>query len=235
VLVRAGHTEAGCDLAQLAGCTPAAVICEILKEDGTMARLPDLVDFAGQFGLKIGAIADLIHYRSRNEKLIERRLSKPVHTPYGEFTLHAFADRSSDEVHLALTRGEISAARETLVRVHEPLSALDFLDPAGSRHTFPLDVALAAISRADAGVIVLLHRPESGADMLAALANDGAKTPTTRWDPRTYGIGAQILRELGVGKMKLLGSPRRMPSVAGFDLEVTGHIATQAELALPQR
>lgn len=235
VLVRAGHTEAGCDLAELAGCTPAAVICEILKEDGTMARLPDLVDFAGQFGLKIGAIADLIHYRSRNEKLVELRLSKPVHTPYGDFTLHAFADRSSEEVHLALTRGEIDAARETLVRVHEPLSALDFLDPAGGRHTFPLDVALGAISRADAGVIVLLHRAESGADMLAALSPEATKAPTTRWDPRTYGIGAQILRELGVGKMKLLGSPRRMPSVAGFDLEVTGHIATLAELALPPR
>lgn len=229
VLVRAGHTEAGCDLAQLAGCEPSSVICEILKEDGTMARLPDLQEFAREHGLKIGAIADLIHYRSRNEKLVERKLTKPVRTPYGEFTLHAFADRTSQEVHLALTHGDISAGRETLVRVHEPLSALDFLDPDGSSSTFPLDVALAAISKAPAGAIVLLRKPQSGAELLAGLAADQSAKPA-RWDPRTYGIGAQILRELGVGQMKLLGSARRMPSVAGFDLEVTGNIATREQL-----
>ncbi|MBK5914053.1 bifunctional 3,4-dihydroxy-2-butanone-4-phosphate synthase/GTP cyclohydrolase II [Rhodocyclus purpureus] len=229
VLVRAGHTEAGCDLAQLAGCEPSSVICEILKEDGTMARLPDLQEFAREHGLKIGAIADLIHYRSRNEKLVERKLTKPVRTPYGEFTLHAFADRTSQEVHLALTHGDISAERETLVRVHEPLSALDFLDPDGRSSTFPLDVALAAISKAPAGAIVLLRKPQSGAELLAGLATDQSAKPA-RWDPRTYGIGAQILRELGVGQMKLLGSARRMPSVAGFDLEVTGNIATREEL-----
>ena len=234
VLVRAGHTEAGCDLAQLAGCTPAAVICEILKEDGTMARLPDLEEFSRQHSIKIGAIADLIHYRSRNEKLIELRHSKPVSTPQGEFTLHAFSDRSSGEVHLALTHGDIRADRETLVRVHEPLSALDFLDPEGAHHTFPLHVALSAINQAEAGAVVLLRRPQSGADLLTALiGDDKPKTAAARWDPRTYGIGAQILRELGVGRMKLLGSPRKMPSVTGFDLEVTGNIANPAELVLP--
>ncbi len=235
VLVRAGHTEAGCDLALLAGCEPAAVICEILKDDGTMARLPDLVEFARQHGLKIGAIADLIHYRSHNETLVERRLSKTVQTPYGEFTLHAFADRSSNEVHLALTRGDIQPGRETLVRVHESLSALDFLDTLGGRHTFPLSVAMQAISQAEAGAIVLLHRQESGDSILAALTADAAaKAASPRWDPRTYGIGAQILRQLGVCRMKLIGSPRRMPSVAGFGLEVTGFIASPAELTPPR-
>ena len=231
VLVRAGHTEAGCDLAQLAGLEPTSVICEILKDDGTMARLPDLIEFAREHGLKIGTIADLIHYRSRNETLVERTLSKSVQSAHGEFTLHAYTDRTSNEVHLALTKGKIDPEKETLVRVHEPLSVLDFLDPTGGRHTFSLDIAQAALARAGSGVIVLLHRPESGQDILAALGEpSAAKRPAAKWDPRIYGIGAQILRDLGVGKMKLLSSPRRMPSMTGFDLEVTGHIATPADL-----
>ena len=239
VLVRAGHTEAGCDLAQMAGCEPTSVICEILKDDGTMARLPDLIEFAKEHGLKIGTIADLIHYRSRNEALVERTLSKTVQSKHGEFTLHAYTDRTSNEVHLALTKGQITPEKEALVRVHEPLSVLDFLDPTGGRHTFSLDVAQAALAQAECGVIVLLHRPETGQDILAGLsglAESGdpaaAKKATTKWDPRIYGIGAQILRDLGVRKMKLLSSPRRMPSVTGFDLEVTGYIATPAELNL---
>ena len=235
VLVRAGHTEAGCDLAQMAGCEPASVICEILKDDGTMARMPDLVEFAAEHGLKIGTIADLIHYRSRNEALVERTLSKTVQSAHGEFTLHAYTDRTSNEVHLALTRGEIRPERETLVRVHEPLSVLDFLDPTGARQTFSLDVAQAAMAKAECGVIVLLHRPESGQDILAGLTGQGdagaVQRRATKWDPRIYGIGAQILRDLGVRKMKLLASPRRMPSVTGFDLEVTGYVPTPAELA----
>ena len=231
VLVRAGHTEAGCDRAQMAGLEPSSVICEILKDDGSMARLPDLIEFASEHGLKIGTIADLIHYRSRNETLIERTLSKTVQSAHGEFTLHAYTDRTSNEVHLALTKGEIDPEKETLVRVHEPLSVLDFLDPTGGRHTFTLDVAQAALARAGSGVIVLLHRPESGQDILAALGEPiAAKRPAAKWDPRIYGIGAQILRDLGVRRMKVLSSPRRMPSMTGFDLEVTGHIATPADL-----
>ena len=231
VLVRAGHTEAGCDLAQMAGLEPSSVICEILKDDGSMARLPDLIEFAKEHGLKIGTIADLIHYRSRNETLIERTLSKTVQSAHGEFTLHAYTDRTSNEVHLALTKGEIDPEKETLVRVHEPLSVLDFLDPTGGRHTFTLDVAQAALARAGSGVIVLLHRPESGQDILAALGEPvAAKRPAAKWDPRIYGIGAQILRDLGVRKMKVLSSPRRMPSMTGFDLEVTSHVATPADL-----
>lgn len=231
VLVRAGHTEAGCDLAQFAGLDPSSVICEILKDDGSMARLPDLIEFARKHGLKIGTISDLIHFRSRNEKLVERTFSRPVQSTHGEFILHAYTDRTSNEVHLALTRGEIHPDRETLVRVHEPLSVLDFLDPSSTRHTFSLDQAQRALARAESGVIVLLRRPETSHDILAALVEQStAQRPAAKWDPRIYGIGAQILRDLGVCKMKLLASPRRMPSVTGFGLEVTGYIASPAEL-----
>ena len=231
VLVRAGHTEAGCDIARLAGLEPAAVICEILKEDGTMARLPDLIAFAQQHGLKIGTIADLISYRSRNEKLISRAVSRSIATAYGPFTLHAYADRTTNDVHLALTRGEIDPEQETLVRVHEPLSVLDFLDPACTPHSFSLDQALAALAQAGSGVIVLLRRAQGGQEIIAAL---GESTDTTaragKWDPRIYGIGAQILRDLGVRKIRLLGSQRKMPSMAGFGLEVTRYVASPADL-----
>lgn len=231
VLVRAGHTEAGCDLAQFAGLDPSSVICEILKDDGSMARLPDLIEFARKHSLKIGTISDLIHFRSRNEKLVERTFSRPVQLAHGEFILHAYTDRTSNEVHLALTRGEIHPDRETLVRVHEPLTVLDFLDPSSARHTFSLDQAQRALARAESGVIVLLRRPETSHDILAALVEQSpAQRPAAKWDPRIYGIGAQILRDLGVCKMKLLASPRRMPSVTGFGLEVTGYIASPAEL-----
>lgn len=231
VLVRAGHTEAGCDLAQFAGLDPSSVICEILKDDGSMARLPDLIEFARKHGLKIGTISDLIHFRSRNEKLVERTFSRPVQSAHGEFLLHAYTDRTSNEIHLALTRGEIHPDRETLVRVHEPLSVLDFLDPSSTRHTFSLDQAQRALARVESGVIVLLRRPETSHDILAALVEQSpAQRPAAKWDPRIYGIGAQILRDLGVCKMKLLASPRRMPSVTGFGLEVTGYIASPAEL-----
>ncbi len=225
VLVRAGHTEAGCDLGALAGLEPSSVICEILKEDGTMARLPDLIEFAKLHGLKIGTIADLIHYRSEHETLVEPLRVKTVQTPHGEFQLHAFHDRVADEVHLALVKGEIKADQETLVRVHEPVSVLDFLDPAGGVHTVSIDQAQQALAKHGSGVIVLLHRPQSGSDLRAALCPEKAAAPAPKkWDPRIYGIGAQILRQLGVRKMKLLSSPRRMPSMTGFGLEVTGFV-----------
>jgi 3,4-dihydroxy 2-butanone 4-phosphate synthase/GTP cyclohydrolase II len=230
VLVRAGHTEAGCDLAQLAGLEPASVICEILKDDGTMARLPDLIEFARAHGLKIGTIADLIGYRSRNETLVKRCHSRIAKSAYGEFMLHAFIDLTSNEVHLALTWGEIRPEAETLVRVHEPLSVLDFLDSGDSRHAFSLDASLRALSKAESGVIVLLRRPETGQDILSALTEPPASPhPSNKWDPRIYGIGAQILRDLGVRRMRLLSSPCHMPSMAGFGLEVVGFVAPNAE------
>ncbi|MEI7611467.1 MAG: bifunctional 3,4-dihydroxy-2-butanone-4-phosphate synthase/GTP cyclohydrolase II [Betaproteobacteria bacterium] len=231
VLVRAGHTEAGCDLAQMAGLEPSSVICEILKDDGSMARLPDLVVFAREHGLKIGTIADLIHFRSRNETLVERTFSKPVKSVHGEFTLHAYTDLTTSEVHLALSKGQISPEKEILVRVHEPLSVLDFLDSASGRHSFSLDLAQQTLARAESGVIVLLRHTETGQDILAALtAPASTNRPASKWDPRIYGIGAQILRDLGVRKMKLMSSPRRMPSMTGFDLEVTGYIASPDEI-----
>ena len=227
VLVRAGHTEAGCDLGRLAGLEPAAVICEVLKDDGTMARLPDLIVFAARHGLKVGTIADLIHFRSQNETLVERKLSKPVRSPYGEFVLHAYADLTTDDVHLVLSKGEIRPDRETLVRVHDPLTVVDFLDPrSGGAHTYSLDQAQRALARSESGVIVMLRRAESSAQVLERLGDSApARKPSAKWDPRTYGIGAQILADLGVGKMRLLASPRRLPSMAGFGLEVTGYEA----------
>jgi 3,4-dihydroxy 2-butanone 4-phosphate synthase/GTP cyclohydrolase II len=223
VLVRAGHTEAGCDFAQLAGLTPAAVICEILKEDGSMARLPDLLEFAAAHQLKVGTIRDLIHYRSETEKLVECVADKNVECAQGAFRLRAFADRSSGDVHLALSRGEITAAEETLVRVHESIGVLDFLDQKSRHHTYGVDFALRSIAEHGRGVLVLLNREESGNALLAALNDDRANRPAPKWDPRIYGIGAQILREVGVGKMRLMASPRKMPSVAGFGLEITGY------------
>ncbi len=229
VLVRAGHTEAGCDLAGMAGLEPASVICEIMNDDGTMARLPELIEFAKEHGLKIGTIADLIHYRAASEKLIERVASKTIATPHGEFTMHAYADRAGGGTHLALVKGSIPSDGETLVRVHEPLSVLDFLDPSSKQQSFSIDQAQAALAKHGHGVIVLLHRPEDGEALLNRLTADKPQGQT-KWDPRSYGIGAQILRDCGVGKMRLLSSPRKMPSMTGFGLEVTGFVPSPEEL-----
>lgn len=229
VLVRAGHTEAGCDLAGMAGLEPSSVICEIMNDDGTMARLPELMEFAQLHALKIGTIADLIHYRASSETLVERVMSKPVQTAHGEFVLNAYVDRASGATHLALVKGSIPADGETLVRVHEPLSVLDFLDPGSKRQTFSIDDAQLALEKFGHGVIVLMHRPEDGEALLARLTGTAPSGPI-KWDPRTYGIGAQILRDQGVSKMRLLSSPRKMPSMTGFGLEVTGFITSLADL-----
>jgi 3,4-dihydroxy 2-butanone 4-phosphate synthase/GTP cyclohydrolase II len=231
VLMRAGHTEAGCDLTQLAGLTPAAVICEIMNDDGSMARLPDLIPFAQQHGVKIGTIADLIHYRAANESMIERIGSRRISTTAGPFELIAYRDRPSGSAHLALVCGPIDAGREVLVRVHEPLSLLDVLDADLSTHSWPLPRALQKIAEAGSGVVVLLNCGESAASLLArfeALARLDAgvegEPHSARMDLRTYGVGAQILRDLNVGRMKLLARPRKMPSMAGFGLHTTGFL-----------
>lgn len=223
VLVRAGHTEAGCDLAQLAGLTPAAVICEILKDDGSMARLPDLEEFARLHGMKIGTIADLIRYRFQNETLVERVAGRKIETIYGEFKLIAYRDKTSDEIHLAMVKGPIVPEEETLVRVHEPLSVIDFLDDADSPHSWSIHQAMKTLSEGTAGVMLLFRRPESNADLLARVERPAHRLAagTTL---RDYGIGAQILRDLNVRKMHLLAAPRKMPSLEGFGLEVTGYI-----------
>jgi 3,4-dihydroxy 2-butanone 4-phosphate synthase / GTP cyclohydrolase II len=223
VLVRAGHTEAGCDLAQLAGTLPAAVICEILKDNGEMARLPDLIEFAKQHQLKIGTITDLIHYRNRTESLVQRVSERDIETVHGQFRLVVYSDRIGKETHLALVRGKITPASEALVRVHEPVSVIDLLDVRSASHSWNFNQALAALSRAECGVIVLLHRPESAADLLER-AQPGAIPAPQKNALRNYGIGAQILRDLKVAKMRLMAKPRRMPSMAGFDLHVTGYL-----------
>ena len=222
VLARAGHTEACCDLARLAGLSPSAVLCEIMKDDGTMARLPDLEIFAREHGLKIGAIADLIHHRSRTERLVERVAERPLTTPVGTFRLVVYRDKLSDATHLALVRGPISPEVETLVRVHEPVTIMDVLEAESESHAWSILEAQKAIVQAGRGVIVLLHRPES-AQELRRRAIGGDAPPPSKMDLRNYGIGAQILRDLHVGKMRLLARQRKMPSMAGFDLEVTGY------------
>ena len=230
VLVRAGHTEAGCDLAALAGCEPASVICEILKDDGEMARLPDLLEIAQQHDIKIGTIADLIRYRSENEKLIERAAERMVTTPYGAMQLVAYRDKMANETHLALVKGTPQPEVECLVRVHEPLSVFDLLDSSSCTHSWNMLDAMQALSKADCGVIVMLNHAknaaESGDDLVARI--QGADEPIRiNQELRTYGIGSQILVDLGVGKMRLMATPRKMPSMMGFGLEITGYCESE--------
>ena len=227
VLMRAGHTEAGCDLAAMAGCSPSAVICEIMKDDGTMARLPDLQLFAAEHGLKIGTIASLIEYRSRVESLVRKVGSRPLATASGEFMAHAFRDTTGQGIHLALVRGSWNADDSVAVRVHEPLSVLDALEVNRSMHSWSLDACLARVAKEGRGVVVLLNCGESAAQLLQQF--EGTARPSEapergRVDLRTYGIGAQILRDCGVHKMLLMGNPRRMPSMAGYGLEITDYI-----------
>jgi 3,4-dihydroxy 2-butanone 4-phosphate synthase/GTP cyclohydrolase II len=224
VLARAGHTEAGCDLAQLAGLSPAAVICEIMKDDGEMARLPDLIDFAHGHDLKIGTIASLIEYRSRTESLVTRVAEREIETMHGPFRLVAYSDKTTDATHLALVKGEIGRDTETLVRVHEPFSAMDVLDAGSKRHSWNLNETLATISSAGRGVIVLLHRPENAHELLERVQSAAGQPAHEKIALRNYGIGAQILKDLGVTRMRLLAVPRKMPSMTGFDLEVTGYL-----------
>ncbi|GAB2725171.1 bifunctional 3,4-dihydroxy-2-butanone-4-phosphate synthase/GTP cyclohydrolase II [Melaminivora jejuensis] len=230
VLMRAGHTEAGCDLAAMAGCSPAAVICEVMKDDGTMARLPDLQQFAAEHGLKVGTIADLIEYRSRNESLVTRVSTRAFRTACGEFTAHAFRDEPSQAVHLALVMGQWDAGESVPVRVHEPLSVLDALEVGRSMHSWSLDASLRHIAEHGRGVAVLLNCNESAEQLLAQFEGSArsAQAPERgRMDLRTYGVGAQILREVGVARMQLMARPRRMPSMAGHGLEITGFIAPE--------
>ncbi|MDP2257591.1 MAG: bifunctional 3,4-dihydroxy-2-butanone-4-phosphate synthase/GTP cyclohydrolase II [Polaromonas sp.] len=227
VLMRAGHTEAGCDLAAMAGCSPASVICEIMKDDGTMARLPDLQLFAAEHGLKIGTIADLIEHRSRVESLVEKLGSRLINTAFGEFTIHAFKDKTAQAVHLALVKGQWDANETVLARVHEPLSILDALEVGRAMHSWSLDASLSRIASEGKGVVVLLNCGESAEQLLAQFGGTAraAHGPERgRMDLRTYGIGAQILRECGVHKMNLMGNPRRMPSMTGYGLEIVGYV-----------
>jgi 3,4-dihydroxy 2-butanone 4-phosphate synthase/GTP cyclohydrolase II len=211
----------------MAGCSPASVICEIMNDDGTMARLPDLQVFAATHGLKIGTIADLIEHRSRTESLLQKAGSRTLQTAFGEFTAHAFKDKTNHDLHLALVKGQWAADDTVAVRVHEPLSMLDLLETGRIMHSWSLDQSLKHIEAEGRGVLVLLNCGESADQLMAQFEGTAraAQAPERgRMDLRTYGVGAQILRECGVQKMHLMGNPRRMPSMTGYGLEIVGYI-----------
>jgi 3,4-dihydroxy 2-butanone 4-phosphate synthase/GTP cyclohydrolase II len=198
-----------------------------MKDDGTMARLPDLLIFAEEHGLKIGTIADLIEHRSRHESLIEKVGTRTLKTAFGEFTAHAFKDKPSQGVHMALVKGSWKPEDTVAARVHEPLSVFDALEVGRPMHSWSLDQSLQHIATAGQGVVVLLNCGESGAQLLAQFEGTAKASHAPgrgRMDLRSYGIGAQILRNCGVNKMRLMGNPRRMPSMTGYGLEITGYI-----------
>jgi 3,4-dihydroxy 2-butanone 4-phosphate synthase / GTP cyclohydrolase II len=230
--VRAGHTEAGCDLARLAGLEPAAVIVEILNEDGTMARRPDLEVFAKKHGIKIGTIADLIEYRNLNETTIEQVASCHLPTEAGDFQLVTFRDTIDNQIHFALVKGDIKADEPTLVRVHlhDTFSDLLMASRAANR-SFPLHTAMQRIAR-DGGVLVLLGKHESTEQLIRTVqgfeAEDkGEKRRTSPWSgtSRNVGVGSQILATLGVKKMRLLSQPKKYHALSGFGLEVVDYVS----------
>ena len=225
VLHRAGHTEAGCDLSRLAGLEPASVICEIINEDGTMARRPDLEVFAEKHGLKIGTIADLIHYRMTNEQTVERLDHQKLDTEYGTFDLYRYRELGNPDIHLALVKGEPKQG-VTTVRVHgfNPTRDLLKLKKQDGEPAWNLDRALKEISNSDRGVLVWIgqrHLQDLGPalDTLNAPKNVKSNAALSQ-QYQTIGVGAQILRDLGVEKMKLLSSPLRFNALSGFNLEV---------------
>lgn len=226
VLVRAGHTEAGCDLARLAGFEPAAVIVEVLNEDGSMARRPELERFAAEHDLKIGTIADLIHHRVSTEKSVLRDGSAEIETEFGRFRAIAYRDTIENEVHLALTLGEIGPD-PTLVRVHLQNTVCDLL---GARHPgcgWPLRDVMRHIAKAGRGVIVILRnqdRPEDFLERMKVETRPEGEGRRDRFVLRTYGIGAQILADLGVRKMRVMSAPRAMHAISGFELEVVEYV-----------
>jgi 3,4-dihydroxy 2-butanone 4-phosphate synthase/GTP cyclohydrolase II len=234
VLTRAGHTEAGCDLARLAGLEPAAVIVEILKDDGSMARRDDLIKLARRHKLKIGTIADLIEYRLRTEESVERIADLEICTQFGPFKLVCFEDHVHRTVHLALLRGAIDAKTPTLVRVHRQDTLSDVLGVQHASVHWPLRDALQLIAEQGSGVVVILRPEESARDLMKAVHALGGESgePGARrdrgMDLRTFGIGAQILRALGVRRMRVLSAPKHMHALSGFGLEVVEYVSAES-------
>ncbi|MDO6620437.1 MULTISPECIES: bifunctional 3,4-dihydroxy-2-butanone-4-phosphate synthase/GTP cyclohydrolase II [unclassified Shewanella] len=230
VLIRAGHTEAGCDLARLAGCEPSGVIVEILNDDGTMARCPDLEIFSEKHGIKMGTIADLIEYRNTKETTVVREAECKLPTRFGEFNMVTFRDTIDNQLHYALLKGDVE--ENCLVRVHLQNTFNDlFHSERDQKRSWPLENAMERIA-SDGGVLVLLANHEHSSDMLAKVkafeAEDNGQAPTAaKWQgtSRQVGVGSQILSNLGVSKMRLLSSPKRYHSLSGFGLEVTDYIA----------
>jgi len=234
VLSRAGHTEAGCDLARLAGFEPAAVIVEIMNQDGSMARRDDLERFAKQHNLKIGTIADLIHYRLVTEKTIQCVSERPVRTHYGKFTLKTYLDNARNEKHFALVMGDVSDGEAPLVRVHINRSARDLLAIESSQgfKTWSTHTALEAIAKEGRGVLVLLYYPESAEDIDNSvnemLSLNAEKTPpASEVVYMQVGTGSQILMDLGINKMRLMSAPFKFSGISGFDLEVVEYVDYQ--------
>ena len=232
VLNRAGHTEAGCDLARLAGAEPAAVIVEILNEDGTMARRPDLEVFAAQHNLKIGTIADLIHYRIQHENTLERVSECHYPTEFGDFRLYAYQDTSDNNLHLALVMGQISGEEPILVRVHARNVLDDLFFSKRTDCNMPIRLAMQRIAEEGRGVLVLIRQGENN-KALAELIHgyqleDNGCVPVQNIDVdwRTTGTGARILADLGVRKLKVLGVQKKYIGLSGFDLEVTEHLGS---------
>jgi 3,4-dihydroxy 2-butanone 4-phosphate synthase/GTP cyclohydrolase II len=230
VLTRAGHTEAGCDLARLAGLEPSAAIVEILNDDGTMARRPDLEKFAAAHGVKIGTIADLIRYRLEKERSVERIDERTIQTDHGEFSMICYDDRVNRAVHVALVKGDLSKTDNPLVRVHLQDTLGDVIGVQSRTLGWPLDAAIERIAREEAAVIVLLREQESSREFMDAVEGlDRERDDLTERRSgdavlRTYGVGAQILRDLGLSKIRVLSAPKHMYAISGFDLEITEYI-----------
>ena len=230
ILTRAGHTEAGCDLARLAGLEPAAAIVEILKEDGSMARRPDLEIFAKTHDIKIGTIADLIRYRLDTEQNVERIAEEVVETEHGEFTLYFYDDHVNRVVHMALVKGDLESVDVPLVRVHIQDTLGDVIGVKSQSLGWPLSGAIKRIAEEEVGVIVLLRDQESSRDFMDSVETLGQcrdELESRRSGDevlRTYGIGAQILRDLGLRKIRVLSAPKHMYAISGFDLEITEYV-----------
>ena len=228
VLTRAGHTEAGCDLARLAGFSAAAMIVEILNDDGTMARRPDLERFARAHDLKIGTIADLIRYRLKNESSVERIYDEPVDTEYGAFRLCCYEDHVNKNVHVALLKGDLNSTLPPLVRVHIKDFMRDVVGVRSEKLGWPLRAAIRRVASEPSGVVVVLRPEEPPRDFMDNVRQLDAKPATARHQGatvvRTYGIGAQILKDLGLKRMRVLSAPKQLQGLAAFDLEVTEYV-----------
>jgi len=229
VLTRAGHTEAGCDLARLAGYSAAAMIVEILNDDGTMARRPDLERFAKAHALKIGTIADLIRYRLKNERTVERIYDEPVDTEFGGFKLCCYEDHVNKNVHIALVKGDLNSAAPPLVRVHIKDTLRDLVGVRSEKLGWPLRAAVRRVASEPSGVVIVLQPEETPRDFMDSIRQLDAKPASSVRNAgatvlRTYGIGAQILRDLGLKRMRVLSAPKQLQGLAAFDLEITEYV-----------
>jgi 3,4-dihydroxy 2-butanone 4-phosphate synthase / GTP cyclohydrolase II len=236
VLVRAGHTEAAVDLCRLAGLKPVGVLCEVMNDDGSMARRPQLQEFARRHQLKVGTIADLIRHRLRTERSVERISDQSVQTELGEFRLYAYQDAVSLEVHLALVHGRLDGPEAPVVRVHVTDTLRDLLGVRGTARTWTLRAAMQRIVDAGNGVVIVLRQPESARELADAVRSFAASATAAPGQApgaaegavlRTFGVGAQILKDLGVRRMRVLSAPKQMHGISAFGLEIEGYVGEE--------